>query len=452
MLSWGRHFPALTNFMLDHFPGYNKFRSVSMTLVIAEFAMPLLGILAMREIIINDFSKKELMKYLKYALCITGGITLFLLLFPGIFGLEAPMDEQLVRQGQSVLVDAFVEDRKSLVRLDALRSLIFVLLAAGMVYLYINKKIKTGYLIGGLTLLFLVDMWPVDKRYVNSDSFVSKREDKNQFAPSTADLLILKDKEPGYRVLNLTVSPFQDASTSYFHHSIGGYHGAKMKRYQELIDYYIINEITSLYNTLRNNSSPLAIDSAMKKLNALNMLNTRYVLYNQEAPPLVNKHELGSAWFVNDYRLVANADEEIAALAEFDPADEALVDKRYEDLIKGFIPSSDTTTDIFLASFLPNHLTYRSKSETEQLAVFSEIYYDKGWQAFIDGNPASYFRADYLLRAMRVPAGNHTIEFKFHPKSYYTGEKISLAGSVLLILLLIGAFAVEIRKGWDKKL
>jgi hypothetical protein len=451
MLSWGRHFPALTNFMLDHFPGYNKFRSVSMTIVIAEFAMPLLGILAIREIIVNDFNKKEILKYVKYALYVTGGITLFLFLFPGVFGLEAQMDEQLVRQGQNVLVDAFVEDRKSLVRLDALRSLIFVLLTAGLVYLYANKKIKTTYLIGGLVALFLIDMWPVDKRYVNSDNFVSKRENKNQFTPSTADLLILKDKEPGYRVLNIAVSPFQDASTSYFHHSIGGYHGAKMRRFQELVDYYIINEITALYNTLRNNASVRAIDSVMSKFNALNMLNTRYIIYNPEAPPLVNKHELGSTWFVNNFKLEANADEEIAAVGEFNLANEALVDKRYADLINGFVPSKDSTADIFMVSYLPNHLTYRSKSATEQLAVFSEIYYDKGWKAYIDGNPAPYFRADYLLRAMRIPAGNHTIEFKFHPKSYYAGEKISLAGSLLLILMLLGAFTYEIKKGLEKE-
>ena len=451
MLSWGRHFPALTNFMLDHFPGYNKFRSVSMTIVIAEFAMPLLGILAIREIIVKDFNKKDLLKYLKFALYITGGITLILFLFPGIFGLEAPMDEQLVGQGQSVLVDAFIDDRKNLVRLDALRSLIFVLLTAGLVYLYINKKIKTGFVIGGLVFLLFVDMWPVDKRYVSSDNFVSKRENKNQFTASTADLLILKDKEPGYRVLNLAVSPFMDATTSYFHHSIGGYHGAKMKRFQELVDYYIMNEITSLYNTLRSNSSSRVIDSTMKRFNALNMLNTRYIIYNHDAPPLVNKHELGSVWFVNDFRIVANADGEIASLGEINPTDEALVDQRYEDLIKGFTSDRDSTADIFLISYLPNHLTYRSNSETEQLAVFSEIYYDKGWEAYIDGSPIPYFRADYLLRAMRIPAGSHTIEFKFHPKSYYTGEKISLAGSILLILMLLGAFAFEIKKGLEKQ-
>lgn len=451
LLSWGRHFPALTNFMLDHFPGYNKFRSVSMTIIIAEFAMPFLGILAIREIIINDFTRKELMKYFKYALYITGGITLLLVLFPGIFGLAAPMDEQLMGQGQGVLVDAFIEDRKNLVRLDALRSLIFVLLGAGIVYLYINKKIKTGHLIGGLAVLLLIDMWPVDKRYVNSDNFVTKREDKNLFTPSTADLLILKDKEPGFRVLNISVSPFQDATTSYFHHSIGGYHGAKMKRYQELINHVMMDEISMLYNALRNNYSSAAIDSIMKNFNALNILNTRYVIYNPDAPPLVNKHEPGSAWFVDDIRLVPNADEEIAAVAEFDPADQAIVDIRYEELIKGFTPARDSSADIFLSSYLPNHLTYSSKSESEQLAVFSEIYYDKGWKAFIDGNPAPYFRADYLLRAMRVPAGIHTIEFKFHPKSYYTGEKISLAGSLLLILMLIGVLAFETKKRLGKE-
>ncbi len=450
MLSWGRHFPALTNFMLDHFPGYNKFRSVSMTMVIAEFAMPLLGIMAIREIIINEFSKKDILKYLKYALYITGGITLVLFLFPGIFGLEAPMDEQLINQGQGVLVDAFIEDRKNLLRVDALRSLIFVLLTFGILYLFINKKIKTGHLIGGLAILFLVDLWPVDKRYVNSDNFISKRQDKNQFTPSTADLLILQDKEPGYRVLNIAGSPFQDATTSYFHHSIGGYHGAKMKRFQELVDYYIMNEISTLYNTLRSNASSQAIDSTMKNFNALNMLNTRYVIYNTEAPPLVNKHELGSAWFVNDLRVVANADEEIMSLGNINPAEEAIVDQRYKELIKEFTPEQDSTADIFLFSYLPNHLTYRSKSEKEQLAVFSEIYYDKGWQAYIDGTPVPHFRADYLLRAMRIPAGNHTVEFKFHPKSYYTGEKISLAGSILLILMLIGASVYEIKKRQDQ--
>ncbi len=451
ILSWGRHFPALTSFMLDHFPGYNKFRSVSMAIIIAEFAMPFLGMLAIREIIINDLSKKELMKYLKYALYITGGITLFLVLFPGIFGLEAPFDEQLMSQGQGVLVDAFVEDRKNLVRLDALRSFIFVLLGAGIVYLYINKKIKPGHLIGGLAVLFLIDMWPIDKRYVSSDNFVTKREDKNLFTPSTADLLILQDKEPGFRVLNIAVSPFQDGTTSYFHHSIGGYHGAKMKRFQELVDYLMMNEITILYNTLRNKPSSQAIDSTMKAFNALNILNTRYIIYNPEAPPLVNKHELGSAWFVNNFRLVANADEEIAGLGMINPADIAMVDERYKNLLEGFTPATDTTADIFLSSYLPNHLTYHSSGESEQLAVFSEIYYDKGWNAFIDGNPAPYFRADYLLRAMRVPAGTHTIEFKFHPKSYYTGEKISLAGSVLLILMLIGTLAFEAKKRPEKE-
>lgn len=450
-LSWGRHFPALTNFMLDHFPGYNKFRSVSMTIVIAEFAMPLLGILTIKEIITTDISRKVLLKYLKYTLYITGGIALFLLLFPGIFGLESRFDQQLIQQGQGVLVDAFIEDRKNLLRLDALRSLIFVSLAAGLIYLFINKKVKLNFLIGSLIFLFLIDMWPVDKRYVSSDNFISKKEEQNQFAASTADLLILNDKEPGYRVLNLAVSPFQDGTTSYFHHSIGGYHGAKMKRFQELVDYHIMNEITTLYNTLRNNYSSQAIDSTMMKFNALNMLNTRYVIYNPEAPPLVNKHEFGSAWFVSDFKIVSDADEEIAALNEINPAEIVLIDQRYEDLIKGYTPASDSTADIFLASYLPNHLTYRSNSESEQLAVFSEIYYDEGWQAYIDGNPVPYFRADYLLRAMRIPAGSHTIEFKFHPRSYYTGEKISLAGSLLLILMLLGAFIFEMKKELDKQ-
>ncbi|MBN2395569.1 MAG: YfhO family protein [Candidatus Atribacteria bacterium] len=446
MLSWGRHFPLLTNFMLDHFPGYNKFRSVSMTLIIAEFAMPLLGMLAIREIINGDFDKKELIKYLKYPLYILGGITLFLILFPGVFGLSAASDEQMVNQGQGVLVDAFIHDRKNLVRADAFRSLVFILLVAGLIYLFINKKLKVNYLVGSLAILFLIDLWPVDKRYLNSDNFMTKKENNAVFTPSTADLIILKDKEPGYRVLNLTVSPFQDATTSYFHHSVGGYHGAKMRRYQELIDYSIIDELNRLISTLRGNATPQAVDSTMAGLNALNILNTRYIIYNPEAPPLVNKHEPGAAWFVDNYKIVADADEEIQSVASFNPLKEVLIDKRYESMLEGYTPQKDTVANINLANYLPNHLTYKAKNTTEQIAVFSEIFYDKGWEAYIDGSPATYFRTNYLLRAMRVPAGEHTIDFKFHPKSYYTGEKISLAGSLILILLVLGSLYYEIKK------
>ncbi|MFO7657380.1 MAG: YfhO family protein, partial [Bacteroidales bacterium] len=452
MLSWGRHFPLLTNFMLDHFPGYNKFRAVSTTIIIAEFTLPLLGILSIREIINGNFDKKELIKYLKYPLYILGGITLFLILFPGVFGLSAASDEQMINQGQGVLVDAFILDRKNLVRADAFRSLVFILLTAGLLYLFINKKLKVNYLVGALTILFLVDLWPVDKRYLNSDNFMSKREDKAVFTPSTADLIILKDKEPGYRVLNLIISPFQDATTSYFHHSIGGYHGAKMRRYQELIDYSIIDELNRFISALRSNATQQAIDSVMGEMNALNILNTRYIIYNAEAPPLVNKHEFGAAWFVDNIRIVANADEEIQLVAVFNPSKEVLIDKRYETLLEGYSPQKDTAASIYLAKYLPNHLTYKAKNTAEQIAVFSEIFYDKGWEAYIDGNPAPYFRANYLLRAMRIPAGEHTIEFKFHPKSYYTGEKISLAGSLILIFLVLGALYYEIKKGLSAEL
>ncbi len=451
ILSWGRHFPALTNFMLDYFPGYNKFRSVSMTMIIAEFAMPLLGMLAIREIVIHDYDRKELLRYLKYALYITGGITLFLFLFPGVFGLSAPVDDQLIKQGQGVLVDTFITDRKSLVRTDAFRSFVFVLLTSGLIYLFINKKTKLSYFTGGLILLFLIDMWPVDKRYVNSDNFVTKREEKNQFTPSTADLIILKDKEPDYRVLNLSLNPFQDATTSYFFHSIGGYHGAKMRRYQELVDHSISGEINNLITVFNSKPTPASLDSALRHFNALNMLNTRYIIYNSDAPPLVNKSELGNAWFVGKYNMVQNADEEIKAVNEIQPKNEIVVDKRFEKDLDGFVQISDGSARIMLTKYEPNDLIYRSKSDVEQIAVFSEIYYDKGWNAYIDGNPAPCFRADYVLRAMRVPAGEHTIEFKFHPMSYYTGEKISLAGSLILILLVLGTLFLEIRKALNSK-
>jgi hypothetical protein len=446
-LSWGHNFSLLTNFMLDYFPGYNKFRTVSMTLVMAEFAMPLLAIIALREVLSGRLEKKEFLKAWKYSFIGLGGLILLMLIISGSFDMTASYDEQLRSQGLDKIVDAIQKDRLSMFRSDAFRSLVFVALTAALVYFAFLKKIKFNTFIILVSLLFLLDMWPVNKRYLNNKDFVTAKEDKNPFTPSTADLVILRDKNPDYRVLNLTVSVLQDASTSYFHKSLGGYHGAKMRRYQELFDHSLQDEIGHLIGTLQKRPVPEAIDSALSTLGTLNMLNTRYIIFNTEAPPLVNKHEMGNAWFVDSVKVVPDADAEMAAVSGFNPAKEALVDARFNNNLVGLKLTPDTSARISLSEYRANYLKYNSSSSREQLAVFSEIYYDKGWQAYVDGQPASHFRVDYILRAMRVPAGNHTLEFKFHPHSYYFGEKVSLASSFLILLLAFGTGWVE----WKKK-
>lgn len=447
VLSWGRNFPALTNLMLDYFPGYNKFRTVSMILIIAEFAMPLLAILAVKEILNNNIPRNEFMKKWKYTLFGVGGILIIIVIIAGSFDYSSSLDAQFRSQGLDPIVDALQKDRLTLLRTDAFRSLVFVLLTAFTVLSIYLKKIKIHTTVIALSLLFLVDMWPVNKRYLNGDDFVSKKEDLNPFSPTTADQIILQDKDLDFRVLNLTVSTFQDASTSYFHHSIGGYHGAKMQRYQELIDYQIIPEMSAIIHTFQTSLTPEALDSTMSNLNVLNMLNTRYIIFDGEAPPLVNNYELGNAWFVNSYKVVENADAEIAGLSDFNPSEEAVIDKRYTFEIQDLNLNYDSTAHINLVEYRENYLKYSTSASAEQLAVFSEIYYDKGWHAFIDEEPSSHFRVNYVLRAMRIPEGNHTIEFKFHPRSYFTGEKISLASSILLILLVIGTGV----QGWKNR-
>ena len=445
LLAWGHNFPVLTNFMLDYFPGYNKFRTVTMTLVMAEFAMPFLAILAMREIISGEIPKKEFIKALKYSFFGLGGLILIFLMISGSFNMSTPFDSQRF-QGLNDLIDAVEKDRLAIFRSDAFRSLVFISLTATLVYFAFIKKIKLNTLIALLVFLVLADLWPVNKRYLNSKDFVTSKEDKTPFTASTADLLIMQDKDPDYKVLNISLSPLQDASTSWFHKSLGGYHGAKMRRYQDLFDHNIQGEIMNLIGTLQKNPVPFAVDSTMATLNALNMLNTRYIIYNPEAPPLVNKSEKGNAWFVRNIKMVANADEEIAAVSTFDPGTEAIIDQRFKDNLEGFRPAADSTATIKLTEYRANYLKYVSSASTEQLAVFSEIYYDKGWQASIDGKPAPHFRADYILRSMRIPSGNHTIEFKFHPSSYFFGEKVSLASSLLLILLALGTGWKEWKK------
>ncbi|MBN1789807.1 MAG: YfhO family protein [Bacteroidales bacterium] len=451
LLSWGSNFPLLTNFMLDYFPGYNKFRTVSMILIMAEFAMPLLAILAVKEIITSDIPRKEFLKALKYSFFGLAALILLLMLVSGSFDMTSRYDAEFRSQGLDAIVDAIQKDRLALLRSDAFRSLVFICLTAALIYAAYLKKIKFNVLIFLLSFLLLLDMWPVNKRYLNSKDFVSKKEDKNPFTASTADMIILEDKDANFKVLNLSVSVLQDASTSWFHKSLGGYHGAKMRRYQELFDHSIQNEISGLYNTFQKNPSPAAIDSTFATLGTLNMLNTRYIIYNPEAPPLVNKYEQGNAWFVNQVRTVANADEEIAAVADFDPGSEAIMDVRFSKEIEGLPWTPDSTAKISLNEYRANYLKYHAVSTSEQLAVFSEIFYDKGWQAYIDNQPVPHFRVNYVLRAMRIPAGDHTIEFKFHPRSYFLGEIVSLACSLLLVLMVVGTGYLEWKRSGKNK-
>lgn len=425
LLSWGENFRFFSEIFLDYFPGYNKFRVVSMTLVIAQVTIPLMAFLVLKKIIDGNIEKTKVEKALKHSLYIVGGITLFFTVLPGLFfDFNAAIDQQYIAQGGRAFVDALQDDRKMLLRNDAFRSLIFILLSAGIIYFYLKGKLKLNYLLGALVVLILVDMWGVDKRYLNDNNFVSKREAKEPFKMSQADKYILQDKDPNFRVFNLTVDPFNDASTAYFHKSIGGYHGAKMKRYQELIEYQIS----------KNN------------MNVLNMLNTKYFILpdnNRQPVPQYNPDALGNAWFVDNYQIVENANEEIAALSDFNPGTEAIIDKRFSGYVEGKEFTKDSLSYIKLESYKPNHLIYKAECTNEELAVFSEIYYPKGWNAIVDGEPVDHFRANYVLRAMVIPAGSHTVEFKFEPKSFYVGNKISLASSSILLLLLLLIFGNE---------
>ena len=429
LLSWGSNFMVFTDLFLNYLPGYNKFRAVSMTLVIAEFCIPLLAILGLNKALSGEVDKKKLVKYLYYSAGIVGGICLvFAVAGSSMFSFVSPADVQYKAYYPEWLLDAIRLDRAAIFQADAFRSLIFILLAGAAIWAYLKNMIKKPVFYTIFILLILTDLWTVNKRYLNNDSFVRKSMVDNPFQPSNADLVIMKDIDPNFRVFNQTVSPFNDASTSYFHKSIGGYHGAKLRRYQELIE----NQLSK------------------GNMNVFNMLNTKYfIMENKETgqPEMqINMQAMGNAWFVNNARAVNNADEELNALTDLVPSETAIYDKRFEDQVKGHIISKDTLANIRLTEYKPNHLTYISETSSEQLAVFSEIYYEKGWDAYIDGKKSPYFRVNYVLRAMIVPAGKHTIEFKFDPPVYRIGEKISLASSLLLVLLALGTLGFNIRK------
>jgi hypothetical protein len=445
MLAWGKNFMPLTNLFIEYFPGYNKFRAVTMTLVIAEFCIPLLGILALRNIFNGTSSKKEIIKSLKIAAGITGGFLVLVLIIPGIAGSFLVQEEYALPVW---LKSALITDRKDLLRSDTLRSLVFILLSAGVILGLISEKLRKGHAILIITVLIVFDLWTVDKRYLNADRFDRPSAIQKSFTPSIADAFILKDPSQ-HRVFNISVSPFNDNSpTSYFHKSIGGYHGAKMKRYQELID-TCINPGIGLFGAVAENAKSVEdLQTAFNNtpIPALNMLNTKYIIYNPEAPPLVNPNALGNAWFVEKPVMVENANKEISAINTFDPSAEAVIDVVFKDLItKSSFPVLENEK-IELVSYQPDELVYKYSAREEKLVIFSEIYYPAGWKSYIDGKESNYFRADYVLRGMVVPAGDHEIKFAFEPASYITGNKVSLASSVVLILLLAGYFLVKLIK------
>ncbi len=451
IFAWGKNIPGITHFLFNHLPMYNKFRAVSSALVIAEFTIPLLAILALDRILKGDINKKEVIKKVKIALGTVGGLLLIFLLFgKGLFDFQSTQDEHYLAQGATQFVDALQSDRAMLLRKDSIRSLVFILMASGTILLYINKKLKLNYFLLSIGFIILIDMWGVARRYLNEDNFVPKRKYENPISETVADKSILKDKDPNYRVLNLAVSPFNDATTSYYHKSIGGYHGAKLRRYQELIDHRISKDMQLMGSVLQSKGIGAA-DNAFMNTYTLNMLNMKYLIYNPQAPAIKNPHALGNAWFVKNYQIVDNADEEIETLGKINTADNAVIDKRYSAFVNGKKFYPDSTASIQLVEYKPNYLKYKSNTSSEQLAVFSEIYYPKGWNVFIDGKPVEYFRADYVLRAMVIPTGNHEIEFRFESRSYIVGQNISLASSLLFILLMVGAIAYEARSLIQRK-
>lgn len=416
-LAWGHHMMWLSKLMIYYFPGYDAFRAPSMALVIAQFTFPLLAALGLKELFTSE-DKKAYLKPLLNSLYITGGLCLGILLLGGsLFDFVGGSDARMVQGGYPQwIIDALREDRKDMMKSETLRSLIFIVLSFAALYLWAKDKLKQEYLYAGLIVLVLVDMWGVDKRYMNNDHFISAKKNAVPFTPTAADLQILKDTDPYYRVFNTTVNAFNDNSTSYFHKSVGGYSAVKLQRYQDLIEQHL----------------------SKMNMKVFNMLNTKYFIQkgeNGQPKAVINRNALGNAWFVQNVTTVASANAEIKALSSFNPQSELILDKRYSDQLDGFVAKNDAQASIELLSYKANELVFKSNSNVEQLTVFSDVYYDKGWQMLVDGEELPYFRANYILRAARIPAGQHTITWQFKPKAYSTGGTIAL---ICFMIMMIG--------------
>lgn len=457
LLAWGKNFMPFTDFFLDFIPGYDKFRAVSMTLVIADLTIPLLGFLGLYELYKDPQQITKKRKLFLLAFGLTGGISLLFYLMPASFFsfLSTFEIEQFSRLRQSNPSDAgqinlFIAElenvRMAIFRKDALRSFFLIALAAGLIYAFSLNKLKKNWLTAALTILILFDMAGISSRYLNSSNFVSKRKAEIPFVASVANNEILKDREPGFRVLDLTSSTFNDASTSYFHQSIGGYHGAKLQRYQDIIDYYLQSELMALNQVMRDNLTLTAIQQSMSQNKVLNMLNTRYLIFNPQSPPIRNIHAFGDAWPVNQLVWVNSANDEIEKISTHDIRQTAIIHEEFKPVLDNLNLNENISGTVVLADYQPNHLVYKANLEQNSLVVFSQIWYTAGWKAFVNGEEKPLIRANYLLRALELPQGESEVVMKFEPKVWKTGQRLSYISSGLLLILLIVWTFRELKK------
>jgi len=441
ILGWGRNFEAFNFFLFDHVPLFNKFRAVTMTYSIVHLMMVMIGFMALNRYVFGATTTPELRKALVRALSVTGGLCVLALLYGWTQELVGPNDDKLAEFPQ--ILKAIRMDRANALQSDAMRSLAFILLAAGTLFASFRMNLGKFAVVGIIGVLSLIDIIGVDKRYLKNEDFVMPNRMSQTKAAKPVDLQIQQDKT-NYRVMDLRIgnNPYANAFTSAFHKSIGGYYAAKLMIYQEFIERYLSRFDGQVLNAMASGNDSALVDKGA--LNALNLVNTKYVIYptgkDEEATFIQNQLALGNVWFVKDIKKVANANEELDAVATIDPKTTAVLQSKFVEKLGGLSPQFDSANTIKIANYIPDHITYESDAKTDQLAVFSEVYYpeSKGMNIYIDGQKQTdaLLKANYILRACKVPAGKHKIEVKFEPKAYYTGINIARTGSILTLLLL----------------
>jgi hypothetical protein len=449
IISWGRHADVITGLFYDYLPGYNKFRTPSMAMAVLGIIVPMIGLLGLSKILTDDFSREKFSKNFKYAVYATSALLLMLLLYGMSSDWIGANDAQLQgRQPWSIepLYEALLQDRKSSFFTDWFIALATVAISSAMIWLWKSKKIGGAVALIVVGIVIGVDMWRVSKRYLNADSFMENSQFESRLKPTIVDKEILADNNGHFRVLDLSLNPWTDGRTSYFHENIGGHHAAKLQRYQDLIEYELSPEIQKLNGLLRQSATGVSIaPNSATEIPALSMLNTKYLILqpNQAGGKALNPNACGNAWFVSNVDFKESNLEEMEALKSFDPNATAIINSSYSETLNPTQIGKSNGANIEMNAFAPNEISYTSNNAEDGLGVFSEVFYSNGWKAYVDGNETPIIRANYVLRALQIPAGKHDITMKFEPKSHAIGSSVSLLGSIIFVLFAVALFWFE---------